>query len=47
MNNHRHPEHKEMTEWIGKDKFDPDHFNYKEVKFDDPDDRFKEAFRED
>lgn len=46
MKNQRHPEHKEMADWIGSDNFDPDHFNCREVKFEDPAERFKEAFRE-
>ncbi|MFH1367958.1 MAG: plasmid pRiA4b ORF-3 family protein [Elusimicrobiota bacterium] len=39
-----HPGHKEMVEWIGNDNFDPAQFDLKEVKFDDPDERFKVAF---
>ena len=38
-----HEEHKEMLEWIGKE-FDPEHFDMKEVSFDDPDRRRKIAF---
>lgn len=35
--------HKEMVEWIGGE-FDPEHFDPKEVIFDDPAERFKDAF---
>ncbi len=36
-------EYKEMMEWVGG-KFDPEHFDVKEVSFDDPDKRRKMAF---
>lgn len=36
----KHEEHEEMLEWIGED-FDPEHFDAKEVNFDDPDKRKK------
>ena len=35
--------YEEMMKWLGG-KFDPEYFNIKEVKFDDPDKRFKEMF---
>lgn len=38
-----HEEHKEMIEWAGGE-FDPEHFDVKEVSFDDPDERRKIAF---
>jgi hypothetical protein len=38
-----HEEHEEMLEWIGGD-FDPKHFDMKEVCFDDPAKRQKNAF---
>ena len=36
-------EYEEMMEWVGG-KFDPEHFDVKEVSFDDPDKRRKTAF---
>ncbi len=36
-------EYEEMMEWVGG-KFDPEHFDVKEVNFDDPDKRRKMAF---
>ncbi len=36
-------EYEEMMEWVGG-KFDPEHFDVKEVSFDDPDKRRKMAF---
>ena len=39
----KHEEHKEMLEWIGKE-FNPEHFDVKEVRFDDPGKRRKIAF---
>lgn len=41
-----HKEHKEMIEWVGG-KFDPEHFDVKAVRFDDPNVRWKIAFEED
>ena len=38
-----HEEHQEMLEWAGGE-FDPEHFDAKEVRFDDPDERRKIAF---
>lgn len=40
IRNPKHKEHKEMLKWIG-DKFDPERFDLKEIKFDDPDKRKK------
>ena len=39
-----HDEYEEMIEWLGGE-FDPEHFDTEEVRFDDPDKRFKIAFR--
>jgi hypothetical protein len=42
-----HEEHNETKEWVESQKcglFDPDHFDPKEVVFDDPVARFKESF---
>jgi hypothetical protein len=41
--NPRHPEHESMVEWAG-DRYDPDDFDPKTVKFDDPRKRWKKAF---
>jgi hypothetical protein len=38
-----HEEYEEMLEWVGEE-FDPEHFDVKEVSFDDPDRRRKIAF---
>ncbi|MHC1576773.1 MAG: plasmid pRiA4b ORF-3 family protein [Methanosarcinaceae archaeon] len=38
----KHDEHREMLEWVGGD-LDPEHFDVKEVRFDDPGKRLKEA----
>jgi len=38
-----HEEYEEMLEWVGGE-FDPEHFDVKEVRFDDPDKRRKMAF---
>lgn len=35
IQNPKHKRHKEMMEWIGR-KFAPEHFDVKEVKFEDP-----------
>jgi hypothetical protein len=43
IKNPNHEEHKEMLEWAGGE-FDPEHFDVKEVIFDDPDKRRKIAF---
>jgi hypothetical protein len=34
-----------MAEWIGKDNFDPKQFDLNEIEFNDPAERFKEAFK--
>ncbi|UCE73206.1 MAG: plasmid pRiA4b ORF-3 family protein [Methanomassiliicoccales archaeon] len=39
----KHEEHESMLEWVGEE-FDPEHFDVKEVRFDDPDKRRKIAF---
>jgi hypothetical protein len=44
MKNPSHPTHKEMTEWIDSDNFDPVQFDFRKVKFDNPAKRFKEVF---
>ena len=41
--NRRHPEHKEMMEWVGG-SFDADDFDPRKVTFDDPQKRWKRAF---
>lgn len=38
-----HEEYKEMMEWLG-DEFDPEYFEAKKVRFDDPDSRRQIAF---
>jgi len=43
IRNPEHEEHEEMLEWIGGE-FDPEHFDPREVSFDDPDERRKFAF---
>jgi len=43
IKNPNHEEHEKMLEWIGGE-FDPEHFDVKEVIFDDPDERRKIAF---
>ncbi len=43
IKNPDHEEHEEMLEWAGGE-FDPEHFDVKEVIFDDPDERRKIAF---
>jgi len=43
INNPDHEEHEEMLEWVGGE-FDPEHFDVKEVSFDDSDKRRKFAF---
>jgi hypothetical protein len=40
----KHPDHDEMRQWSGP--FDPDDFNPVKVKFDDPQKRWKKAFRD-
>jgi hypothetical protein len=39
-------QHEQLLEWIGG-SFDPEHFDPDEVCFDDPEERWKEAFEED
>ncbi len=41
--NPAHEEHEEMLRWAGG-KFDPEHFDVREVTFDDPDERYRIAF---
>ncbi len=43
--NPNHDEYDEMLEWAGGE-FEPEHFDIKEIKFDDPQKRFKIAFEE-
>lgn len=43
INDPDHEEYEEMLEWLGGG-YDPEHFDLKEVRFDDPDKRFKIAF---
>lgn len=38
IRNPKHPEHKEMLEWIGE-PFDPERFDAKDVRFSDPEER--------
>lgn len=40
-----HPQHDEYQEWIGE-VFDPEAFSPEEVRFDDPDERWRMAFEE-
>lgn len=40
----KHPDHDQMREWAGP--FDPDDFHPAKVKFDDPQKRWKKAFRD-
>lgn len=39
----RHPEHQSLLEWVGG-KFDPEKFSPQEVRFDNPNKRWKQAF---
>lgn len=41
----KHPERKEMLEWVGG-TYDPNHFDPKEVKFDNPTKRWQKAFEQ-
>jgi hypothetical protein len=41
-----HPDHEEMTEWVG-DSFNPFAFSPEQVTFSDPDERWQIAFGED
>ncbi|MBE9592266.1 MAG: plasmid pRiA4b ORF-3 family protein, partial [Proteobacteria bacterium] len=43
INNPEHEEYEEMMEWLGGE-FDPEHFDMREVGFDNPDKRRKFAF---
>lgn len=45
LNDKNHKEYKETLEWLGG-KYDPESFDAKEVDFEDPKERFKEAFKE-
>ena len=42
----RHPERKELLEWVGG-KYEPNKFDPKKVKFDNPTKRWKNAFERD
>jgi len=42
ITNPKHPEHKEMLDWVGG-SFDPEHFDIKEVVFENPAQRLKYA----
>jgi len=42
----RHEEHKEMTHWLGG-KYSPEDFSPENVEFDDPRERWRQAFAED
>ncbi|MCK9266191.1 plasmid pRiA4b ORF-3 family protein [bacterium] len=39
LSNPKHPEYKSILSWVGG-KFDPEYFNFKEVVFDDHDERW-------
>ena len=41
--NPKHPDHRDMRAWVGKD-YDPERFNPDTVRFDDPYKRWKNAF---
>lgn len=43
MKDKNHEEYEEMVTWVGK-IYNPEYFNINEVRFDDPDQRFKFAF---
>ncbi len=44
INNPDHEEYEETLEWVGG-AFDPEYFDVEEVGFDDPDERWKIAFK--
>ena len=44
IKNPKHEQHRELLEWIGG-KFDPEFFEPKKIKFDNPDKRWKIAFK--
>ena len=44
LNNPDHEEYEETMEWVGG-AFDPEYFDVEEVSFDDPDERWKIAFK--
>lgn len=44
INNPDHKEYEETMEWVGG-AFDPEYFDVEEVSFDDPDERWKIAFK--
>jgi Plasmid pRiA4b ORF-3-like protein len=46
LSNPKHPEHKELLEWLGA-PFDPEQFDPKLVAFEDPDERLEEASADD
>ena len=43
LDNPEHEEYQETIEWLGG-QYDPEHFEPSEVHFDDPEERFKQAF---
>jgi len=45
INKPKHPERKEILEWVGG-SYDPNHFDPKKVKFDNPTKRWKKAFEQ-
>ena len=45
MNNPEDEEYESMIEWLGG-RFDPEDFNFKDVTFDDPDERLKMAMED-
>lgn len=45
INQPRHPERKSLLTWVGG-RYDPDEFNPKKVKFDNPAKRWKKAFEQ-
>ncbi|MEW6216350.1 MAG: plasmid pRiA4b ORF-3 family protein [Candidatus Bipolaricaulota bacterium] len=44
--NPRHPEHKKLLDWVGG-SYDPEDFDPAKVQFDDPKERWKNAFADD
>lgn len=42
LSNPKHPEYESMLKWVGG-KFDPEHFDRKEIVFDNPEERWKLA----
>ncbi len=41
-NNPKHKEYKDMMEWLGGEKFDPEEFDAAEIEFDSPQERLKD-----